>query len=304
MVYMEDNIVSKFVTKVKDKLSKKQRIYPSVNEYAFSSEEIDDLSRLNQQKIQELKQDVFSKKKSSSAFINPVVGEKLEMKELSKDEELKNLEETNKVEVKETLKKSLVQKSEDLYLKEESLKIEKSSFSEKKVFKEGKVFLKEKEEDVTKKIEKEVFNGEDKREQMVERKEISEEEKKSIGDKKVEEGTEEVFHKNSFIHLAPEYQAMVMDKWNCIDITLLDKDILVGKDLLNHNYTITFADEASAFIRKIRHDYEVVICYLIGFNNEKKGIYEKTIFSDRVEDEWKHLGSYIKILEKIRGVKK
>lgn len=109
---------------------------------------------------------------------------------------------------------------------------------------------------------------------------------------------------NSFINLNEEYQKLIMTKWNSIDTTKIDKDIIEGKDLLNHNYTITYADNALKFIHKIRKDYEVVICYLIGFNNEKKGIYEKTIFSSKIDDEWKHLSQYIKILEKIRNFKK
>ena len=95
-----------------------------------------------------------------------------------------------------------------------------------------------------------------------------------------------------------------MDKWNEIKPNKIDKDIINGKDLLNHNYTITYADDAARFIHYIRKEYEVVICYLIGFNNEKQGIYDKTIFSSKIDDEWKHLNSYIKILEKIRNFKK
>jgi len=286
---MEDNIVSKFVTKVKDKLSKKQRIYPSVNEYAFSSEEIEDLSRLNNLKIQELKQDVFKKNISSSKEITSLS----EVKLLSEDEE-------------------------EFRMKE--LKDEQQSFDELDVL--------NKKEGIGKVENREVFLVEENKKELEDKfREISslnknsldyvEEDNSNLGseehilddvklgeEERLESSEKELERKNSFIHLSDEHQAIVMEKWNCIDTTLLDKDILHGKDLLNHNYTITFADEASSFIRKIRHDYEIVICYLIGFNNEKKGICEKTIFSDRVEDEWKHLGSYIKILEKIRGVKK
>ena len=95
-----------------------------------------------------------------------------------------------------------------------------------------------------------------------------------------------------------------MEKWNEIDIKEIDKDIMDGKEILNHNYTITYADEAEKFIHDIRKKYEIVICYLIGFNNEKKGIFDKTIFSLKMDDEWKHLAQYIKILEKIRNFKK
>lgn len=108
----------------------------------------------------------------------------------------------------------------------------------------------------------------------------------------------------SFINLNKEQQQLVMDKWNEININKIDKDIIEGKDLLNHNYTITYADEAAKFIHYIRKEYEIVICYLIGFNNEKQGIINKTIFSSKIDDEWKYLNNYIKILEKIRNFKK
>lgn len=116
--------------------------------------------------------------------------------------------------------------------------------------------------------------------------------------------TEEISPKNSFVHLSEEHQKLVMTKWNSINNTEIDKDIIEGKDLLNHNYTITYADSAARYIHIIRKKYEIVICYLIGFNNEKKGIYDKTIFSDKVDNEWKFLGNYIKLLEKIRNFKK
>ena len=109
--------------------------------------------------------------------------------------------------------------------------------------------------------------------------------------------------KTSFIHLEEEYQELIMKKWSKIDFNEVDKDIISGKEILNHNYTITFADDATKYISTIRKKYEVVLCYLIGFNNEKKGIYEKTFFSDKIEDEWKYLNYYIKLLEKIRNFK-
>lgn len=105
---------------------------------------------------------------------------------------------------------------------------------------------------------------------------------------------------SSFINLSPDHQKLVMDKWNEIKPSKIDKDIIDAKDLLNHNYTITYAEDATKFIEYIRKEYEVVICYLIGFNNEKQGIINKNIFSDKIEDEWKYLSSYIKMLEKIR----
>ena len=95
-----------------------------------------------------------------------------------------------------------------------------------------------------------------------------------------------------------------MNCWNKIDLQQIDKDIIEGKDLLNHNYNITYGENAAKFVHDIRKKYEVVICYLIGFNNEKKGIMNKTIFADRVDDEWKFLSNYIKLLEKIRSNRK
>jgi len=95
-----------------------------------------------------------------------------------------------------------------------------------------------------------------------------------------------------------------MKSWNEIDLQQIDKDIIEGKDLLNHNYNITYGDNAARFVHDIRKKYEIVICYLIGFNNEKKGNLNKTIFAERVDDEWKHLNNYIKLLEKIRSFRK
>lgn len=129
-------------------------------------------------------------------------------------------------------------------------------------------------------------------------------EKEQKKDSNIEQEEINSGHETSFISLSKENQQIVMEKWNSIDIVAIDRDILYGKDLLNHNYTITYPDDAARFIHKIRKEYEVVICYLIGFNNEKKGIYDKTIFSSKIDDEWHHLNQYIKILEKIRSSKK
>lgn len=120
---------------------------------------------------------------------------------------------------------------------------------------------------------------------------------------KVAEVEEKPKPKQSYIDLEPKYQQLIMDKWNEIKLNDIEKDIIEAKDLLNHNYTITYADDTARFIHNIRKKYEVVICYLIGFNNEKQGIYDKTIMSNNIDDEWKHLNSYIKILEKIRNFK-
>lgn len=228
---MEDNIINKFISKIKNSFNNDNKVYPSNNEYAFSSEEIDEIRKANQQKIMELKQDLFApKQKKSTSDNNLVVAgeEKVE----KKGEEVSKVSEENK----ETVKEVVAQKID---LEEEP-----------------------------------------------------------------EQEKEEVQPKNSFVNLSLEYQNLVMEKWNSIATTQIDKDIIEGKDLLNHNYTITYADDAARYIHKIRKEYEVVICYLIGFNNEKKGEYDKTIFSAKIDDEWKFLSNYIKILEKIRNFKK
>lgn len=110
--------------------------------------------------------------------------------------------------------------------------------------------------------------------------------------------------KESYINLSPKSQEIIMKSWNEIDLQQIDKDIIEGKDLINHNYNITYGDNAAKFVHDIRKRYEIVICYLIGFNNEKKGILNKTIFADKVDDEWKYLNKYIKLLEKIRNFRK
>ena len=131
-------------------------------------------------------------------------------------------------------------------------------------------------------------------------------ENEQLREEKLEDLVKKVCDKpiNSFVEINSDNQRLIMEKWNEIDIKEIDKDIMDGKEILNHNYTITYADEAEKFIHDIRKKYEIVVCYLIGFNNEKKGIFDKTIFSSKMDDEWKHLAQYIKILEKIRNFKK
>ena len=121
--------------------------------------------------------------------------------------------------------------------------------------------------------------------------------------KEEETPPEEQNKESSFINLEEEYQEIIMNKWNSIDMNEIDNDIIQGKDLLNHNYTITYTKDATKYIDLMRNKYEVIICYLIGFNNEKKGIYNKITFGDNPEDEWKYLNYYIKLLEKIRNFK-
>ena len=111
---------------------------------------------------------------------------------------------------------------------------------------------------------------------------------------------EEIKEESSYINLSVDEQKLVMNKWKEINTNKIDKDIIDGKNLLKTNYTITYADDAAKYIHYIRKEYEVVICYLIGFNNERQGIKNKTIFSSKIDDEWKYLSNYIKILEKIR----
>ena len=250
---MEEKLVHKLITKFKDKVSKNKTSYPSLSDYAFSTEELEDLKRENKQKIQELKQDVFSKKKEL------VIKQELAQENLLAGSEDTMIDSDSNSDVLEE--------------NQENDNIHFSSEAEKQT-KETTVFPLEEQSDSL--------------------------------EKTTEESTEEMGSaaKNSFVNLSLEYQNIVMSKWMELDSKQIDKDIMDGKELLNHNYTITYADEAAKFIHLIRKRYEVVICYLIGFNNEKKGIYDKTIFSSRIDDEWKFLNQYIKVLEKIRSFRK
>lgn len=247
---MEDRIINKFISKVKDKLTKNKATYPSVNDYAFSTEEIESISEQNKQKIQELKQDVFFNKKNEE-----------KKKKLLEEEAISPIEGKNIIEVE--LDKETIQEYQEEMEKEKTLELEN----------------------------KEVMLD-------------TEQNEEPKPEKKEEDTSLKESPKNSFIHLSEEYQKIVMNKWKEIEPKQIDKDIIDGKDLLNHNYTITYADDAARFIHDIRKRYEVVICYLIGFNNEKKGTFEKTIFSSKMEDEWKYLSNYIKVLEKIRSFRK
>lgn len=246
---MEDKIVHKFIAKVKDKLSRNKTTYPSVSEYAFSSEEIEDMTKQNKQKIQELKQDLsFSAKKKEK-----------ETSKLQIDNEVLSPVEAQTV-IEVGLAKEMIQEYQDQNITKQEIT-----------------------EDPEKKDEKKESTSRKTKESLAETKEFS---------------------KNSFIHLNSEHQHLVMEKWNEIDPLQIEKDITEGKNLLNRNYTITYADDASRYIHHIRKNYEIVICYLIGFNNEKKGIYDKTTFSSKMDEEWKYLNNYIKVLEKIKSFKK
>ena len=212
---MEESKLQKFIHNIKNKFKNNSKVDPFMNEYAFSSKELDELKKDNIEKIKELKREIKEKKKK---------------------EEVLNEKELNESILNENTSKEQSEENEEQPIEEEN---------------------KDNEEQ----------------------------------------------EKNSFINLNKEYQDLIMSKWKTIDLNLIDKDIMIGKDLLNHNYTITYADDAAEFIQDIRKKYEVVLCYLIGFNNEKKEIYNKTIFSDSIDNEWKYLNYYIKLLEKIRNFK-
>ena len=231
---MEDNIVHKFIDKFKSRFSKNKQMIANTYEYAFSDEEIESINRENKQKIQELKQDIFTKKKDSynSSKTNEVLSKLSNHMELQ-DTDNQNLPQDDAEEISEDI---IIEPINEAVVKEQGVISAKEEFKPK----------------------------------------------------------------NSFIKLSSEQQKKVMDKWNELNLNKIDKDIMSAKDLLNHNYTIAYADEALRFIQYIRKEYEIVICYLIGFNNEKQGIYDKTYFGDNLDDEWKYLSNYIKILEKIR----
>lgn len=239
---MNNNIFNKIYTKLKNKLNNKDD--ELIEEYKFSTEEIEDLNEQNKQKIELLKQGTTKQKKVSftsvSKKLDGLINEKkIEEKEESKNKIEENLIEKNKIENKEV-------------------------------------------EDI--KIENNIIENDEK--------------KVKVTDEKKEEP------KDSYINLTEKSQEIVMNSWKNINLTEIDKDIIEGKEILNHNYNITYGDSAARFVHNIRKKYEIVICYLIGFNNEKKGIPNKTILSDRVDDEWKYLSNYIKLLEKIRSFRK
>ena len=210
------NDMFKIIDKIKNKFTKNKSNSKTNFDYAFSDEELEDISEQNKQKILELKQNILDNKKYVKEKVNT-------------DEVLSKIE-TN--------------------------------------------------------IDNEVTGPIP----VVDNIELPKEEKI---DEKVEE-------EPSYVNLTEGYQKLVMDKWKEIKTDKIDKDIKDGKNLLKSNYTIYYADEAAKFIHYIRKEYEVVICYLIGFNNEKQGIKNKTIFSSKIDNEWKYLSNYIRILEKIR----
>ena len=215
-----------------------------------------------------------------------------------------------KVKLKKKLDNYFVQ-DEYAFSLEEIESIEEENHKKIKDLKKNTIGIKEKEEVIITNVD----NNEIVNEELsfdVEKKEILDEEKLTeVEEAQIEEYLEEITkddeveeNSDSFINLSEKNQKLIMDSWNLIDLQEIDKYILNGKDILNHNYNITYGDDALRFVHDIRKKYEIVICYLIGFNNEKKGIENKTIFSDKLDNEWKYLENYIKVLEKIRNFRK
>ena len=106
-----------------------------------------------------------------------------------------------------------------------------------------------------------------------------------------------------YLEPTDELQEEINKAIDKVDMIILDSFIIKAKDLIDHNYTITYGEESLRFIYQVRHEFEVLIEYLIGFNNEKKGIYNKTTFSNSLDEEWHYLKNYLKILEQIKSIK-
>lgn len=114
---------------------------------------------------------------------------------------------------------------------------------------------------------------------------------------------EETSTKDNYSNPNDDIQMMIKRELIKLDVKELIKHIDRGKDILNHNYSITYGDDALRYIYVIRDKYANLIEYFIGFNNEKHGIYNKNIFSNRLDDEWQYLKNYISILEMIKKLK-
>lgn len=110
--------------------------------------------------------------------------------------------------------------------------------------------------------------------------------------------------KDSYSNPDDDIQMMIKRELIKLDIKQLDKYIDRGKDILNHNYSVTYGDDALRYVYVIRDKYGTLIEYFIGFNNEKKGLYDKKIFSNRLDEEWRFLKNYVVILEMIKKLKK
>lgn len=213
---MEGNFIGNFIGKIKNKFNNKVD-YPHLNEYSFSGEEVDSLTKQNMEEIDKLRHGYARKDTSDNE------------KEILVEEE-KDIDDKKDIEDK---------KDKDNYVN--------------------------------------VIDS----------------------DKDIEINND--YEDYGYINLSNERRENIMKRWNSIDVISLSKDIEKGKNILEHNYIITYADDALAYIYKIRDEYDILIEYLIGFNNEKRGIYNKNIFSSKLNDEWKYLNSYIKILEKIKS---
>ena len=234
---MEGKKLQKVFHTIQSKFKRKTKNNPSISEYAFSTEELDELNKNNIEKIKELKKNIITEEK---------------------EDILEELQDSILIEKKEPKEKEDIITNDNI--QDEKILQEKSS-----------------NEDQTEETPKEEI--------------ITPEEQ------------EPVQPKHSYINLTKEEQEIIMQKWEELDISSVDMDIINGKDLLNHNYTTSYTEDALKFIHEMRKKYEIVICYLIGFNNEKKGIEDKNYFSKKLEEEWKYLDHYIKLLEKIRNFK-
>ena len=129
--------------------------------------------------------------------------------------------------------------------------------------------------------------------------ELKDEDKKDVG---VLNENKEVLDAK-YINLTDELQGEINEAIEKVDMIVLDHFIIKGKEIAEHNYTITYGEDALRFIYQVRNEFEVLIEYLIGFNNEKKGVYNKTTISNSLDDEWHYLKNYIKILEQIKSIK-
>ena len=106
----------------------------------------------------------------------------------------------------------------------------------------------------------------------------------------------------SYINLTDKQQKLISDSFDDINLNDIDNYINSIDDLLSHNYSISYCDDCFKLINDIRHKYKIIIDYLIGFNNEKNGIFNKVTFGDNENEEWRYLSEYLKLLKKIRKI--
>lgn len=209
-------------------------------------------------------------------------------------EEIDNLQEENKQKIKNL-------KEDKIGLKKETTSVlDTLKFLEKKTEEiENKENINEIIESENTEVKEDTIEDEQKEveekdnlelEQIEKIEEISSKEQKINKEKKL-----------SFINLTKEEQDIITKSFKELNLKELDKDILEAKDILNHNYNIAYPERAAKLIHNIRKKYETLISYLIGFNNEKNGIENKIIFSNKLDNEWNYLENYIKLLEKMRS---